>query len=70
MLMRSAGVDAVFSAIGRSGLVPRGAFRLEDRERQGALANVRTIVLAGMAGREGWDAFAASAEARRDRPSA
>jgi hypothetical protein len=60
----SASVEAILSAIRRSGLVPRGAFRLEDRERQGALANVRTIVLAGMAGREGWDAFAASAEAR------
>lgn len=56
-------VGAVLSAIVRSGLVPRGAFGLEDRERQGALAEVRTIVLAGMAGREGWSAFAASPEA-------
>ena len=29
----------------------------------GALADIRTIVLAGMAGREGWSAFAASPEA-------
>jgi len=56
-------VGAVFSAIKRAGLVPRGAFRLEEGERQGALAGVRTIVLAGMAGREGWSAFAASPEA-------
>ena len=46
-----------------SGLVPRGAFLLEESERTGALADIRTIVLAGMAGREGWDAFAASPEA-------
>jgi hypothetical protein len=57
-------VEAVFSAIAQAGLVPRGAVRLEDNERQGALAEVRTLVLAGMAGREGWDAFAASPEAR------
>jgi hypothetical protein len=56
-------VEAVFSAIARAGLVPRGAMRLEDNERQGALAEVRTLVLAGMAGREGWSAFAASPEA-------
>ena len=57
-------VEAVFSAIARAGLVSRGAMRLEDNERQGALAEVRTLVLAGMAGREGWGAFAASPEAR------
>ncbi len=60
----SASVEAILSAIRRSGLVPRGAFRLEDGERHGALSDVRTIVLAGVAGREGWDAFAASTEAR------
>ncbi len=36
---------------------------LEDGERRGELADIRTIVLAGMAGREGWGAFAASDEA-------
>ena len=56
-------IELIFSAIERAGLVPRGALRLEDGERQGALAGVRTIVLAGMAGREGWSAFAASPEA-------
>jgi len=56
-------VGAVFSAIKRAGLVPRGAFRLEEGERQGALADIRAVVLAGMAGREGWSAFAASPEA-------
>ena len=57
-------VVAVFSAIAQAGLVPRGAMRLEVSEREGALAEVRTLVLAGMAGREGWGAFAASPEAR------
>ena len=57
-------VEAVFSAIAQAGLVPRGAMRLEVSEREGALAEVRTLVLAGMAGREGWGAFAASPEAR------
>ena len=61
----SAPVDLaqVFAAVARTGLVPRGAFRLEESERTGALAGVRTIVLAGMAGRDGWGAFAASPEA-------
>ena len=61
----SAPVDLaqVFAAVARTGLVPRGAFRLEESERTGALAGIRTIVLAGMAGRDGWGAFAASPEA-------
>jgi hypothetical protein len=53
----------VFAAIRRIGLVPRGAFLLEESERTGALTDIRTIVLAGMAGREGWSAFAAGPEA-------
>jgi hypothetical protein len=57
-------IDTVFSAIEGMGLVPRGALRLGDNERNDALADVRTIVLAGMAGREGWSAFAGSPEAR------
>lgn len=56
-------VETAFSAIERAGLVPRGAFKLEDGERVGELADLRTIVLAGMVGREGWNAFAASPEA-------
>ena len=56
-------IESVLSAVERSGLVPRGAMRVEDAERIGALADVSTIVLIGMAGRSGWDAFAASAEA-------
>ena len=56
-------IETVLSAIARTGLFPRGALCLGDNERSGALAGVRTIVLAGMAGREGWDAFAASPEA-------
>ena len=61
--MKGAEVEIVFAAIARSGLVPRGALLLEESERTGALADIRTIVLSGMAGREGWDAFAASPEA-------
>ena len=37
--------------------------RLDEGERSGALADVRTIVFVGMVGRWGWNAFAASAEA-------
>ena len=61
--MSGAGLETVLAAIARTGLVPRGAFLLSDDERRGALADVRAIVLAGMAGRDGWGAFAASAEA-------
>ncbi len=57
-------MKTVISAIGRAGLVPRGAFRLADGERGGALSGIRTIVLIGVTGRSGWDAFAASSEAR------
>ena len=53
----------MLAAIRRSGLVPRGAVSLAEGERVGELANTRTIVLAGMVGRDGWDAFAASPEA-------
>jgi hypothetical protein len=63
MRERANPIETVFSAIERAGLVPRGPFRLEERERRGALADMRTIVLAGMAGRDGWDAFAKSPEA-------
>ncbi len=62
--MRDAGLETVLAAIEGAGLVARGALRLSDSERTGALADVRTIVLAGFVGRNGWDAFAASAEAR------
>ena len=56
-------LETVFSAIAAADLVSRGAFRLENGERQGALADISTIVLAGLTGREGWSAFAASPEA-------
>jgi ferredoxin len=56
-------LETVFSAIERAGLAARGAFALADDERAWALADVRTIVLVGVAGRFGWDAFAASEEA-------
>jgi hypothetical protein len=61
--VKGAAVETVFAAIERAGLVPRGAFKLEDGERVGELADMRTIVLAGMVGRVGWNAFAASPEA-------
>ena len=56
-------VGIVFSSIKRTGLVPRGAFVIEESERSGVLADIRTMFLIGMAGREGWGAFAASPEA-------
>ncbi len=61
--MKGAEVETVFSAIRRTGLVPRGAVSLAEGERVGELADMRTIVLAGMVGRDGWEAFAASPEA-------
>ena len=61
--MRGSGLETVLSAITQTGLVPRGAFLLSDEDRRGALASVRAIVLAGMAGRDGWSAFVASPEA-------
>jgi len=63
MTARAILIETAFSAIERAGLVPRGASKLEDGERVGELADMRTIVLAGMVGREGWNAFAASPEA-------
>jgi ferredoxin len=57
-------IETVLTAVAQAGLVPRGAMRLGDSERDGELADVRTLVLTGLAGREGWIAFAASPEAR------
>jgi hypothetical protein len=59
--------DAVSAAIAETGLILRGGFGLGQDERRGAIAGVETIVLLGMAGREGWQAFAASPEARDGR---
>jgi hypothetical protein len=56
-------IAVVCGAIAEVGLVPRGAMLLDDSERDGELADLRTLVLAGMAGRDGWDAFARSPEA-------
>jgi hypothetical protein len=61
--VKGAEVETVFSAIRRTGLLPRGVLLLEESERAGEFADIRTIVLAGMVGRDGWDAFAASPEA-------
>ncbi len=62
--MNSDDLKAVVAAIEQTGLVPRGALSLMDGEGDAALADMRTIVLAGMVGRDGWSAFAASPEAR------
>ena len=51
------------AAVERTGLKVRGALRLDDSEQAGELGGIRTIVLAGMVGHDGWDAFAASPEA-------
>jgi hypothetical protein len=48
--VKGAEVETVFSAIRRTGLVPRGAVSLAEGERIGELADMRTIVLAGMVG--------------------
>jgi len=56
-------LSSILVSVERTGLVPRGAMRLEDDERRGALADVRSIVLVGTAGRDGWGAFVASDEA-------
>ena len=63
--MKGGELETVFTAVERAGLVPRGAMRLENSERDGELAGLRTIVLAGMARHEGWAAFAAKPGGRR-----
>ncbi len=55
--------ETVVSAIDSAGLAARGGFRLAQSERHGALADVGALVLIGVAGRRGWDAYAASPEA-------
>ncbi len=62
-MSRAVDLACLFGAVERTGLVPRGALLLEESERTGALGDIRTIVLAGMVGRDGWSAFAASPEA-------
>jgi ferredoxin len=56
-------LSSILAAIEAAGLVPRGAMRLQDSEQLGELSDVRTLVLIGMTGCAGWDAFAASREA-------
>ena len=43
-------LTSIERAIERAGLAPRGALRLNDAERVGALAPFRTLVLVGMIG--------------------
>jgi hypothetical protein len=61
---RPTSIESVFSAVERAGLAARGAFRLDEADRAGALADVRTIALIGVVGRRGWEAFAAAPESR------
>jgi hypothetical protein len=56
-------VEAVVAAVRRTGLVPRGALLLEESEGVGGLSEIRTVVLVGLVGREGWSVFSASPEA-------
>ena len=58
-------IGTVFSSIKRAGLVPRGAFLIEEGERKRrACRHSHDRACIGMAGRDGWGAFAASPEAR------
>lgn len=57
-------LTALAGAISAVGLVFRGALRLSADDRRGGFAGVATVALVGMAGRDGWGAFAASPEAR------
>ena len=57
-------LDTILAGVERAGLAPRGALRLEEPDRAGALLDVRTLLLVGTTGRRGWEAFAASPEAR------
>ncbi|HEY1941902.1 MAG TPA: hypothetical protein VGH40_07230 [Roseiarcus sp.] len=57
----------IVSAIEARGLAARGAFALEDADRSNGLDGIAAIVLVGAAGPQGWDAFAASPEARDDK---
>ncbi len=61
---RPQSIESFFYAIERAGFAPRGAFPLRVEERAGPLADARAVVLIGVAGRSGWDAFASSPEAR------
>jgi hypothetical protein len=56
--------EPIVRAIEQRGLAAHGAFALDDGERKGALADVATIALVGLAGRRGWAAFSASPEAQ------
>ena len=61
-------LTSIERAIERAGLAPRGAVRLNDAERIGAVAPFRTLVLVGMIGAWNWDAFEQSPEARDGAP--
>ncbi len=54
----------IAAAIEDRGLAVRGAFALEDADREAGLDGLSAIVLVGAAGARGWDAFAAAPEAR------
>lgn len=60
--------ETINRAIAAAGLAMRGVADLTDEERSGALAGKRQVVLIGLVGRLGWDAFARSAEAADGAP--
>ena len=53
----------IVHAIVRRDLAAHGAFVLADDEREGEFADVATIALIGLGGRQGWAKFSASPEA-------
>lgn len=55
--------DSIAQSIEATGLAARGAVRLEAEERVGPLEGIDHLVLVGIVGRRGWDAFTHSAEA-------
>ena len=56
--------ELIEQAVAAAGLVSRGTVRLAGDERHGILEGMRSLVLIGFVGRQGWDSFAQSAEAQ------
>ena len=54
----------IVAAIEHRGLAARGVFAVDDADQAAGLDGLAALVLVGAAGRRGWDAFAASPEAR------
>lgn len=56
-------LTGIVELIERRGLAARGAFALDEADRQAGLDGLAAIVLVGAAGAQGWSAFAESPEA-------